>query len=73
MIAAAIRSRTPANPIQGQPMSSTQTIDENLGTTAVRAGYAFDEVSLLHWMSEHVEGFSGPLHVEQFKGGQSNK
>ena len=32
----------------------------------------FDEAALSRWMEGHVEGFSGPLTVEQFKGGQSN-
>jgi aminoglycoside phosphotransferase (APT) family kinase protein len=44
----------------------------NVGTTAVRANHAFDEGALAVWMGENVEGFSGPLTVEQFKGGQSN-
>lgn len=46
--------------------------DENSGTTPVRAGFAFDEARLAHWMADHVGGFAGPLTVEQFKGGQSN-
>ncbi len=45
---------------------------ENTGTTPVREGLGFDEAALGRWMAEHVEGFSGPLKVEQFKGGQSN-
>ena len=44
----------------------------NVGTTPVRAGFEIDEASLTRWMSEHVEGFAGPLTIEQFKGGQSN-
>ena len=44
----------------------------NAGTTAVRASHRFDEARLARWMDEHVEGFTGPLRVEQFKGGQSN-
>lgn len=46
--------------------------DANLGTTPVREGYAFDVAELARWMTDHVSGFSGPLSVEQFKGGQSN-
>ncbi|WP_068071694.1 phosphotransferase [Novosphingobium lentum] len=46
--------------------------DANLGTTTVREGYAFDEAALAGWMTANVDGFAGPLHVEQFKGGQSN-
>ncbi|WP_340268300.1 phosphotransferase [Sphingobium mellinum] len=47
-------------------------VDDNLGTTAVRQGYAFDEAALAAWMSGHVRGFKGPMQVEQFRGGQSN-
>lgn len=46
--------------------------DENLGTTAVREGYSLDERALEQWLEAHVEGFAGPLSVEQFRGGQSN-
>lgn len=45
---------------------------DNIGTTPVRPGYGFDEAALTEWMERHVEGFSGPIRVEQFKGGQSN-
>ncbi|WP_404478001.1 phosphotransferase [Novosphingobium sp. BL-52-GroH] len=46
--------------------------DENVGTTAVREGYGFDERALADWMRGHVPGYVGPLQVEQFRGGQSN-
>ena len=46
--------------------------DDNAGTTPVREGFGFDEAALARWMEAHVEGYSGPLSVEQFKGGQSN-
>ncbi len=46
--------------------------DANAGTSAVREGFGFDETALARWMEAHVEGFSGPLSIEQFKGGQSN-
>ncbi|MDO9487019.1 MAG: phosphotransferase [Sphingomonadaceae bacterium] len=42
------------------------------GTGEVREQHRFDERVLEAWMREHVEGFEGPLSVEQFKGGQSN-
>jgi aminoglycoside phosphotransferase (APT) family kinase protein len=45
---------------------------DNIGTTAVRAGFAFDEAALDEWMRVHVPGFAGPLRVTQFRGGQSN-
>lgn len=44
----------------------------NAGTTAVREGFGFDAAALERWLIAHVEGFAGPLAVEQFKGGQSN-
>jgi aminoglycoside phosphotransferase (APT) family kinase protein len=42
------------------------------GTQEVREQHRFDEKALARFMEEHVEGFKGPLKVEQFKGGQSN-
>jgi aminoglycoside phosphotransferase (APT) family kinase protein len=45
---------------------------ENEGTVPVREAHRFDVVLLEAFMAEKVEGFEGPLRVEQFKGGQSN-
>ena len=45
---------------------------ENAGTTDIRAGLRFDEAALATWMGAHVSSFSGTVHVQQFKGGQSN-
>ena len=42
------------------------------GTDEVREQHRFDQTRLLAWMQAHVEGFVGPLTVQQFKGGQSN-
>ncbi|WP_284734359.1 phosphotransferase family protein [Sphingosinicella terrae] len=44
----------------------------NVGTGEVRSAHRFDPVPLEAWMESHVEGFAGPLRIEQFKGGQSN-
>jgi aminoglycoside phosphotransferase (APT) family kinase protein len=44
----------------------------NAGTTGVRETHRFDEGRLATWMAQNVNGFAGPLYVEQFKGGQSN-
>jgi len=44
----------------------------NIGAGAVRAGFRFDEAALHRWMVANVPSYSGPLTVEQFKGGQSN-
>ncbi len=41
------------------------------GTMAVRAQHRFDLGPLQRFMEGNVEGFSGPLEVEQFRGGQS--
>jgi aminoglycoside phosphotransferase (APT) family kinase protein len=45
---------------------------QNSGTGAVREGHGFEISRLESWMMREVEGFAGPLAVEQFKGGQSN-
>jgi len=42
------------------------------GTKEVAESHRFDENRLREYMEDHVEGFSGPLEVRQFKGGQSN-
>ena len=46
--------------------------EQFMGTRPVAAQHAFDEAALARWLRGHVEGFSGDLKVEQFKGGQSN-
>jgi aminoglycoside phosphotransferase (APT) family kinase protein len=46
--------------------------DANMGTTPVRIEHRFNEQALADWMIGNVEGFDGPLTVEQFRGGQSN-
>jgi aminoglycoside phosphotransferase (APT) family kinase protein len=55
--------------MEGNSMDSQQL---NSGTIDVRKGQAFDEVRLDLWMRKTVDGYEGPLHVSQFKGGQSN-
>jgi len=47
-------------------------VEQNSGTAPVRGVYRFDEGALDRWLSAEVEGYRGPLVVEQFKGGQSN-
>lgn len=42
------------------------------GTTPVREAHRFDTERLAEYMRQNVEGFAGPIEVEQFKGGQSN-
>ena len=54
------------------PFGVSSDPDANLGTTPVREGFAFDEVALAAWMQAHVDDFTEPLEVRQFKGGQSN-
>jgi len=42
------------------------------GTRPVAPQHAFDEARLSAYLCTHLEGFVGPLTVQQFKGGQSN-
>ncbi len=42
------------------------------GTIAVPERHRIDVEALAQWMRRHVDGFSGPLSVELFAGGQSN-
>lgn len=46
--------------------------EEFIGTRPVSERAKFDEAALQAYMHANVEGFSGDLSVEQFKGGQSN-
>src|SRR6185503_15486272 len=41
-------------------------------TSEVRPKHAFDVTALAAFMERNVPGFSGPLTLRQFKGGQSN-
>ena len=38
----------------------------------VRDAHRFDEARLDEYLAAHLEGFKGPLRVQQFEGGQSN-
>ncbi len=42
------------------------------GVREVPDALRIDEARLERWLEAHVEGFAGPITVEQFKGGQSN-
>lgn len=46
--------------------------EEFMGTKPVSERYQFDLDVLTDYLRQRVEGFSGPLTAEQFKGGQSN-
>lgn len=46
--------------------------EEFMGTRPVSEKQKFDVNALQAYLREHVEGFSGEISVEQFKGGQSN-
>jgi aminoglycoside phosphotransferase (APT) family kinase protein len=50
-----------------QDAQSTMT-----GTMDVPEADRIDEASLTKWMDDNVEGFSGPITLSKFKGGQSN-
>lgn len=47
-------------------------MDAYTGTKPVTDQHAFDTAALERYLVERLDGFEGPLTVEQFKGGQSN-
>ena len=47
-------------------------MEANAGTKPVAESHAFDVGALQTYLAERLDGFRGPLSVEQFKGGQSN-
>ena len=49
-----------------------RNFDHFIGTKPVSDTHRFDVDALTAWMQQHVDGFSGPVQVEMFKGGQSN-
>jgi aminoglycoside phosphotransferase (APT) family kinase protein len=53
-------------PARGQDYSAFE------GTRPVNERQRFDNDALAAWLSGHVDGFKGPLTLEQFAGGQSN-
>lgn len=46
--------------------------EDMVGTTALTKRDTIDEAKLTAWMHDNVDGFSGPLALSKFKGGQSN-
>ena len=46
--------------------------EDNVGTMEVQARHRFDVGALESYLADHLEGFTGPLLVEEFRGGQSN-
>jgi aminoglycoside phosphotransferase (APT) family kinase protein len=46
--------------------------EQFVGTMPVQDKHRFDPVRLEPYLRERIEGFVGPVAVEQFKGGQSN-
>jgi aminoglycoside phosphotransferase (APT) family kinase protein len=49
-----------------------EATEDFTGAGTVRAGYEIDADRLTHWCEQNLEGFHGPLRIEQFRGGQSN-
>jgi aminoglycoside phosphotransferase (APT) family kinase protein len=47
-------------------------MDAYTGTKAISSQHEFDHGVLTAYLAAHLDGFSGPLTIEQFKGGQSN-
>ena len=47
-------------------------METNAGTKPVSDQHAIDTATLQSWLEARLDGFQGPLSIEQFKGGQSN-
>ena len=47
-------------------------IEQFVGTMPVQERHRFDVAALEAYLRGRIEGFSGPVEIEQFKGGQSN-
>ena len=53
-------------------MTTAAPQDAFSGVKPVEERHRLDEAALTHWLQANVEGFTGPLTLNQFKGGQSN-
>ncbi len=53
-------------------MADAMTDDSMTGSGPVAGRHQIDAAALAAWLQQEVPGFSGPLTIEQFKGGQSN-
>ena len=53
-------------------MSGAQPAATIGSTVDVAVNSAFDEARLAAYLSGRIAGFSGPMRVQQFEGGQSN-
>ena len=47
-------------------------MDSHSGTRPVGPQHRVDANALQAYLAQHLDGFAGPLQIEQFKGGQSN-
>ena len=61
---------SPAAPAPSASAADKQ--EANSGTRPVSGSNAFDVAALDAYLRQHLDGYAGPLTVEQFKGGQSN-
>ena len=46
--------------------------EQFIGTRAVDSKQQFDVKRLENYLETHIDGFEGPISLEQFSGGQSN-
>ena len=54
------------------PAGSGEVAEEFTGTRTVEQRLQFDASALAAYLEPRIDGLSGPLQIEQFKGGQSN-
>lgn len=53
-------------------MAATTTAARPSGIVPVKPQHSFDTAALDRYLDAHVDGYRGPLEVNQFEGGQSN-
>ena len=60
------------NGFKGFKVKQIDRQKEFTGTRPVREGFELDADALQVYMERNIQGFQGPIRIEQFKGGQSN-
>jgi aminoglycoside phosphotransferase (APT) family kinase protein len=67
-------TRTPPSPdaLAAADDQFKRRADANQGESAPRPGFELDGAALAAWLADQIPGFTPPLTVQQFHGGQSN-
>ena len=69
-----VPDRFPEQPLDARPrgLEAVPMKEDSLGTKPMEARHRLDPRALETYLKDRIDGFAGPVTVEQFRGGQSN-